>query len=77
MDFGRVPVDFGHKRVLVLLAEPAPAGTDMVPAASVASVLAVPAASAPAVEHSVTMQAVVASWYQVREQWAATGESKP
>ena len=27
MDFGRVPVDFGHKRVLVLLAEPAPAGT--------------------------------------------------
>ena len=49
--FGRVPVDFGHKRVLVLLAEPAPAGTDMVPAASVASVLAVLAAWAPAAEN--------------------------
>ena len=69
VSFGRVPVVLGHKRVLVLLAEPAPAGTDMVPAAPVASVLAV--------EHSVAMQAVVASWYQVREQSAATEESKP
>ena len=77
MDFGRVPVDLGHRRVLVLLAEPAPAGTDMVPAASVASELAVLAASAPAAEHSVAMQAVVASWYQVREQSTATVEPKP
>ena len=55
MDLGRVPVDCGHKRVLVLPAEPAPAGTGMVPAASVASVLAVLAASVPAVEHEVAM----------------------
>ena len=60
MDNGRVPVDFGHMRVLVLLAEPAPAGTGKVPAASVASVLAALAASAPAAEHWVAMQAVVA-----------------
>ena len=77
VNFGRVPVDFGHKRVLVLPAEPAPAGTGMVPAASVASELAALAASVPAAEHLVAMQAVVASWYQVREQSAATGESKP
>ena len=77
MGFGRVPVDFGHTRVLVLLAEPAPAGTGMVPAASVASKLAALAASVPAGEHLVAMQAVVASWYQVREQSVATVESKP
>ena len=64
MGFWRVHVDFGHKRVLVLLAELAPAGTGMVPAASVASVLA---ASVPVVEHEVAMQAVVASWHRVRE----------
>ena len=74
---GRVLVDFDQKRVLVLPAEPAPAGTGMEPAASVASELAALAASVPAAEHLVAMQAVVASWYQVREQWAATGESKP
>ena len=67
MDLGRVPVDCGHKRVLVLPAEPAPAGTGMVLAASVGSVLAVLAASVPAVEHEVAMQAVVASRHRVRE----------
>ena len=77
MNFGRVPVDFGHKRVLVLPAEPAPAGTGMVPAASVASELAALAASVPAAEKMVAMQAMVASWYQVRERSAAIEESKP